>query len=104
MEYIMKTQAALLMAMANPVRLEILQLLVENEIDVTSISNHLGMSQSAVSQHLAKLRAEKLVNTRRDAQTVFYSSTSSSVKTILAALAEIGETERPHQEAGKQAV
>lgn len=81
--------AALLSAMANPKRLMILCSLVKGEIPVGILANQVGLSQSALSQHLSKLRAQKLVKTRRDAQTIYYSSTSEPVMRVLAALEEI---------------
>jgi ArsR family transcriptional regulator, virulence genes transcriptional regulator len=78
--------AGLLSAMANPKRLMILCSLVEGEVPVGVLATQVGLSQSALSQHLSKLRAQRLVKTRRDAQTIYYSSTSDSVKKILATL------------------
>lgn len=78
--------AGLLSAMANPKRLMILCSLVEGEVPVGVLANQVGLSQSALSQHLAKLRAQKLVKTRRDAQTIYYSSTSESVIKMLEVL------------------
>lgn len=83
------TAAALLSAMANPKRLLILCNLIEGEIAVGALAVKVDLSQSALSQHLSKLRALKLVNTRRDAQTIYYSSSSDEVKRILNALTEI---------------
>ena len=86
--------AALLSAMANPKRLLILCNLVNGEVPVGVLANQVGLSQSALSQHLSKLRAQKLVKTRRDAQTIYYSSNSSQVMTLLSALETIfGEAE-----------
>jgi DNA-binding transcriptional ArsR family regulator len=85
--------AALLSAMANPKRLLILCNLVNGEVPVGVLANQVGLSQSALSQHLSKLRAQKLVRTRRDAQTIYYSSNSSQVLELLRALESIyGET------------
>ncbi|MBB4235626.1 ArsR/SmtB family transcription factor [Rhizobium esperanzae] len=81
--------AALLSAMANPKRLLILCSLVKGEVAVGALATQVGLSQSALSQHLSKLRAQKLVKTRRDAQTIYYSSTSESVMKILATLEDI---------------
>ncbi|QRM56997.1 metalloregulator ArsR/SmtB family transcription factor [Sinorhizobium sp. BG8] len=78
-----------LSAMANPKRLLILQTLVEGEVAVGALAHRVGLSQSALSQHLSKLRAQNLVTTRRDAQTIYYSSKSEAVLTILAALDKI---------------
>lgn len=72
--------------MANPKRLMILCSLVEGEVPVGVLATQVGLSQSALSQHLSKLRAQKLVKTRRDAQTIYYSSTSESVIKILSTL------------------
>ena len=81
--------AALLSAMANPKRLIILCNLVKGEIPVGALAQEVGLSQSALSQHLSKLRAQKLVKTRRDAQTIYYSSNSEPVLRILEALTDI---------------
>lgn len=90
--------AALLIAIANPKRLEILNLLTDGELPVGALAEIVGLSQSALSQHLAKLRAEKLVSTRREAQTIYYSSKSPFVRAILA------ELERLHSLAGERAL
>ncbi|MBY3181172.1 winged helix-turn-helix transcriptional regulator [Rhizobium laguerreae] len=81
--------AALLSAMANPKRLLILCSLVKGEVAVGVLATQVGLSQSALSQHLSRLRAQKLVKTRRDAQTIYYSSTSEPVMKILATLEDI---------------
>lgn len=65
--------ADLLRAMANQQRLLILCHLIEaGEMSVTELGAELDISQSAVSQHLARLRDEGLVAFRRDAQTLHY--------------------------------
>ena len=81
--------AGLLSAMANPKRLQILCSLVKGEVAVGALASQVGLSQSALSQHLSKLRAQKLVNTRRDAQTINYSSSSEAVLKVLGTLEEI---------------
>lgn len=78
--------AELLYAMGNAKRLHILQLLSKNEISVTDLAAMVGLSQSALSQHLAKLRAAGLVSTRRERQTIFYACHSPCVNVILSAL------------------
>ena len=50
------------------------------------LADAVGLSQSALSQHLAKLRTGKFVTTRRDAQTIYYSSRSSEVSRLLQTL------------------
>lgn len=82
--------AGLLSAAANPKRLLILRTLIERECSVGELATHVGLSQSALSQHLSKLRGKNLIEGRRDAQTIYYSSSSPSVKLLLAALDEIG--------------
>ena len=78
--------AQLLAAMANPKRLLILCNLVGGEMAVGALATTVDLSQSALSQHLAKLRALKLVKTRRDAQTIYYSLASREVQAILETL------------------
>lgn len=78
--------ADLLAAMANPRRLMILCALVKDEVAVGVLANQVGLSQSALSQHLSKLRAQHLVNTRRDAQTIYYSCDSDAVISLLETL------------------
>lgn len=75
--------ADLLSAMSNAKRLLILCNLVDGEMPVGQLADTVGLSQSALSQHLAKLRARKLVSTRRDAQTIYYSIASDSVYRVL---------------------
>ncbi|MNE89909.1 putative HTH-type transcriptional regulator YgaV [compost metagenome] len=75
--------------MANPKRLLILDSLVKEEMAVGALANKVGLSQSALSQHLSKLRAQNLVSTRRDAQTIYYSSSSDAVMRILGTLSDI---------------
>jgi DNA-binding transcriptional ArsR family regulator len=77
-------QAALLMGMlSNPKRLMILCQLLDGEKSVMSLVEAIGISQSALSQHLAKLRAAGLVATRRDAQTIFYRSAGREAVAVL---------------------
>ena len=78
--------AEVLSAMANPKRLLILCNLVGGEMAVGALATTVDLSQSALSQHLAKLRALKLVRTRRDAQTIYYSLASEEVQAILETL------------------
>ena len=81
--------AGFLSAMANPKRLLILDSLVKEEMAVGALANKVGLSQSALSQHLSKLRAQNLVSTRRDAQTIYYSCKSDAVQKICNTLNEI---------------
>ncbi|WP_075289678.1 ArsR/SmtB family transcription factor [Pararhizobium arenae] len=81
--------AEFLSAMANPKRLLILNSLIKEEMAVGALAVQVGLSQSALSQHLSKLRAQNLVTTRRDAQTIYYSCSSESVIKVLDTLKEI---------------
>jgi DNA-binding transcriptional ArsR family regulator len=78
--------AALLASMANAKRLLVLCHLVEGERSVGDLAAIAGLSQSALSQHLGKMRLQGLVRTRRDAQTIFYSLASDEVRTVLETL------------------
>lgn len=79
--------ARLLKALANPQRLRILCRLVGHELTVGQINEHVpGLSQSALSQHLARLREQNLVVTRHAAQNVWYSLPAGPAHTIIAAL------------------
>lgn len=76
----------LLAAMANEKRLMILCHLLDGETSVNELAELVAMNQSALSQQLAKLRALKLVDTRRDAQQVYYRLGSVEVERILQTL------------------
>lgn len=85
-----KVAAKLLSFMSNPVRLGILERISQQEWDVNALANDLNLSQSALSQHLFRLRAARLVKTRRSAQQILYSSDSIAVLSMLATLAGLG--------------
>ncbi|CAM3012048.1 ArsR/SmtB family transcription factor [Vibrio rarus] len=74
---------SLLKAMANERRLFILCMLRDRELSVGELCQQLELSQSALSQHLAWLRRDGLVSTRKEAQTVFYSLSSDEVKRVI---------------------
>ena len=78
--------AALVKALANKQRLMILCLLVERERSVGELNGLLDLSQSALSQHLAVLREENLVSTRRDGQTIHYALVDGPALRILQVL------------------
>lgn len=76
--------AGLLKALANERRLMILCKLVEaGEANVGTLADAVGLSQSALSQHLAKMRDEGIVATRRDAQTIWYRITDKNIEVLL---------------------
>lgn len=64
--------ALLLSAMSNPVRLGVLRRLTEREWSVNELAADLQLSQSALSQHLTKLRNARAVRVRRNRQNIFY--------------------------------
>lgn len=78
--------ARLLRALANDKRLVMLCLLVEGERSVGELNARVELSQSALSQHLALLRADGLVNTRREAQTIYYSLADGPAQRIIETL------------------
>ncbi|EPC04470.1 hypothetical protein L861_03865 [Litchfieldella anticariensis FP35 = DSM 16096] len=80
---------ALLKAMANENRLRILCLLNGTELSVSELNAKLSLSQSALSQHLAILRREGMVTTRRSSQTIYYSLQGEHAKRIIDALAKL---------------
>lgn len=92
------TQASVLLrASGNPVRLQVLQLLDENdEMSVGSLIQRLDsdISQSALSQHLTLLRYHGLVSYRRQAQTLYYRISDPRVTALLAALRALQEHEQ----------
>ncbi|NVK17663.1 MAG: helix-turn-helix transcriptional regulator [Methylocystaceae bacterium] len=75
--------AELLKMMGNEKRLMILCQLGNGEKSVGELEKLIGLKQSALSQHLAKLRAERLVSTRRESQTVYYSLASEEVTKLI---------------------
>ena len=80
---------ALLKAMSNPHRLWVLCHLARGEKCVGELEEIVGLSQSALSQHLARLRHDGVVKTRRDAQTIYYSLRGDEALTILDSLASL---------------
>jgi DNA-binding transcriptional ArsR family regulator len=81
--------ADFLALISNEKRLAILAILLREELSVGAIANKVGLSQSALSQHLAKLRSLNLVETRRDRQTIYYSCKSDAVRRVLRTLDDI---------------
>ncbi len=83
----------LLKAVSNERRLIILCHLLEGEMSVGEINERLDLSQSALSQHLALLRKQELVTTRKASQTVYYRIESDEVKAIISLLHQLYCTE-----------
>jgi ArsR family transcriptional regulator, virulence genes transcriptional regulator len=81
-----ESAAEFLMLMGNEKRLLIMSYLIDGEMSVGAIAEKVMLSQSALSQHLAKLRALDLVETRRDRQMIYYSCKSDAVRELLVVL------------------
>jgi len=81
-----KHASSILKAMSNCHRLMVLCQLVNGEKSVGELEEFIGLSQSALSQHLAKLRRGELVKTRRQAQTIYYSLNGDEAAHIIKAL------------------
>ncbi len=81
--------ASLLKAMSNPHRLMILCRLGASEASVGDLQAESGLSQSALSQHLAVLRARELVDTRREAQTIYYRLSDPAVRQVIETMMKI---------------
>lgn len=79
----------LLKALSNEKRLLIVCILSKGERSVGELEEIVGLSQSALSQHLARLRRDGLVKTRREAQTIYYSLESDQVTQLLRSLCDI---------------
>ena len=78
--------AELLKAMSNENRLIILCYLGEQELSVSELNRYIDLSQSSLSQHLAKLRNDGFVTTRRDKQTIYYRVANPAVVKLIAFL------------------
>ena len=78
--------AELLKQLANTQRLMILCTLVEGEQSVSDISKHITLSQSALSQHLAKMRSAGLVDTEKRGQKIYYRLSSPEARALLSTL------------------
>ncbi len=80
----------LLKLMANECRLLVLCYLAEaGELSVGELIERVGLSQSALSQHLAKMREDGLVSTRKEAQSVFYRICDPNAEQVLTLLHQI---------------
>ncbi|MDX2367210.1 MAG: metalloregulator ArsR/SmtB family transcription factor [Colwellia sp.] len=75
--------SVILKQLANPYRLIILCSLANGELTVGDLNEQVDLSQSALSQHLAKLRESKIVTTRRESQTIYYRISNPKIKGLL---------------------
>ena len=83
-----------LRSIGNERRLMIVCYLLEKERHVSELEGLIGISQSALSQHLARLRRDKLVQTRRDAQCVYYSiaeDREDDIASVVSVLCGVGK-------------
>jgi ArsR family transcriptional regulator len=78
--------STILKQLANPYRLIILCSLANNELTVGDLNEQVELSQSALSQHLAKLRESEIVVTRRESQTIYYRISDQKIKYLLEVL------------------
>jgi DNA-binding transcriptional ArsR family regulator len=81
--------ARLMRALSNEHRLLILCYLQNRELSVKELNQCLDLSQSALSQHLAILRNDGLVQTRRESQTIFYSLHGNQAQRLIETLHEL---------------
>jgi DNA-binding transcriptional ArsR family regulator len=79
----------LLKALSHETRLVILCLLAEREWSVSDLEEILSMPQSAVSQQLARLRFDRLVNARRDGRMIYYSLANEEVTAVIGMLHQL---------------
>ena len=86
--------ADLLGALANQKRLLIMAHLFKGELSVNVLANIVKLSQSALSQHLAKLRKLNLVETRREGQTIYYRATSGEARAVVETITRIYSASR----------
>jgi DNA-binding transcriptional ArsR family regulator len=79
----------LLKGLANESRLMIMCVLTEGELSVGQLNQRINLSQSALSQHLAVLREQGLVKTRRESQTIYYRLADSPAMSVIGLLHEV---------------
>lgn len=79
----------LLKSVGNKNRLIVLCELLKGERSVSSLQSAIGLSQSALSQHLARLREDDIVATRRESQTIYYSLASDKVARLIGLLYQL---------------
>jgi DNA-binding transcriptional ArsR family regulator len=78
--------SAVLKALGHEIRLLILFLLADGEMTVTELKARLGLQQAVVSQHLARLRVDRLVDTRRSGRLAYYSISNHEIASVVALL------------------
>jgi DNA-binding transcriptional ArsR family regulator len=83
---IRRLKASIFQALGHPTRIAILELLDRGEVSAGALIKELGMEQANVSQHLAVLRAQQIVVTRKSSNQVFYSVRDPVILKVLALL------------------
>lgn len=78
--------AELLSALAHSKRLMAMCRMMDDEVSVGALAEAVGLGQSALSQHLSKLRALGLVSTRREGQTIYYRLASPEARELISTL------------------
>jgi DNA-binding transcriptional ArsR family regulator len=78
-----------LKSLGNVHRLRILCLIMSKERPVGELAEEVGLAQSAVSQHLARMRQEGLIKSRRDGQTIYYQLADKNVARVIRLLENI---------------
>jgi DNA-binding transcriptional ArsR family regulator len=81
--------ARLLKLLGNEQRLVVLCRLMGGEMSVSQLGEHVSLAQPALSQHLARMRTEGLVATRRDAQTIIYRISDPLAEKLIDALCDV---------------
>jgi DNA-binding transcriptional ArsR family regulator len=99
MQHNARCAVKLLKAMSNETRMMILCELLRGERSVSQLEERIGISQSALSQHLARLRRYALVSTRRSSQTIYYSLNGTEVQVVIEALYRLFCEDADHQKA-----
>lgn len=89
LQHHVEAATTLLKALSNDRRLMIVCALHGGEKNVGELEKIVGLSQSALSQHLARLRRDDVVHTRRDAQTIYYSLSDPATRDLLACMHRI---------------
>lgn len=78
--------STILKQLSNPYRLMVLCCLADGELTVGDLNEQIDLSQSALSQHLAKLRESEIVATRRESQTIYYRIANQKISYLLEVL------------------
>ena len=81
--------SAVLKSLSHPVRLKVLCAMIDREMTVGQLTGFAGISQSAMSQFLARLKAEGVVHSRREGNFVYYTLADEKLKSLIHALKEI---------------